>query len=269
MSIILTDKQEEAKERMEKSLQMSHRNWFSSYNEFNEYMNLLIKKIKKRINLANAVKSGKITYEEVNKKAKEKKEKYYNNPDNLWKYAVKYINKYYPSYNKLIKKLKEKSNNEELSKELADWLLKIGVQKPDNELIKLYLNQYLIMGKNFSKIKTLLIKKEFKIEDVKLIIDTFKENLESSLLDPFTLKRKILTLLKKWKSEYYIMNKFAETEYDRELVNEILEELNFDNTEIMLKEIDKLKSRWYDKQKIINKMFYKGYKYDDFKEYLN
>jgi SOS response regulatory protein OraA/RecX len=79
------------------------------------------------------------------------------------------------------------------------------------------------------------------------------------------LKRKIETLLKKWKSEYYIISKLSDTKFDTELIKEILEELNFDNNDIIEKELIKLKNKWLEKQKIIQKMYSKWYSYDDIK----
>lgn len=268
MTILLTDKQHEAKEKLESWLNKTHRWFFQSYNEFNEYMESLIKQIKKRINISNAVKSWKTSYAEINKKRKEKIIKYYNEPSKLKNYWINYIQKYYPSRKKLLSKLIEKSKNEDLSSKVLTWLLDIWVQLDDELLAKNYLNQYISLWKNFNKIKLLLIKKEFDSNLVNNIIDTYKEELNWSLLDSFTLTTKIENLLQKWKSEYYIKQKLWDTQHDIDLINEILLELNFDNTEIIEREINKLKERWYEKQKIIQKMTYKWYKYSDYQSFL-
>lgn len=265
MTIILSDRQLEAKEKLEKSLQKTHRNWFSSYDEFSEYMQILIKQINRKIKLNNAVKEWKISYAEINQKHKEKVIKYYNNFDKLKNYGIKYSQKYFPSYKKLLNKLIEKSKNEELSLSVLEYLMTHNIQLTDKILIDNYFNNYLLIWKNYNKIKELLTKKWFEKSDIDNKINKSKDDTQWSLLDPFILTKKIERLLKSWKSEFYIKNKLADTKYDLELINEILLELNFDNKDVMIKEINKLKNKNLDKQKIIQRMFSKWYNYDDFK----
>ena len=268
-AVTLTDRQQEAKENMENSLRFTPRWNFQSYDDFNDYMAFLIKRIKKKNNLAKAVSSWKISYAEINEKARANKLKYYNRFDNLKKYWSNYSWRYFPSYNKLVLKLKEKSKNEELSYKVADYLLENKIIESDKELATKYFQWYLYQWKNYNKIRILLTKKLFDKNLIDELIDTSKESVEGSLLDPFTLTIKIENLLKQWKSEYYILNKFWDTNYDRDLIYEIFEELNFDNTEIMMKELKKFKNQWLEKQKIIARMFSRWFNYDDFKYYLD
>lgn len=265
MAVTLSDKQLQAQENLEKSLKKTHRSWFQSYDDFSDYMKHLIKQMNKRVNLSNAVKEWKTTYQEVNQKHREKVKAYYNNFDKLKNYWIKYSQKYFPSFNKLYSKLKEKSWNEELSISVCNYLLENNIQLSDKILIENYFNNYVLLWKNYNKIKILLLKKEFLKEDIDYKIMISKDNTNGSLLDPFVLTRRIERLLKSWKSEFYIKSKLADTKHDLELINEILLELNFDNSDIMIKEIEKLKSKNLDKQKIIQKMFAKWYNYDDFK----
>lgn len=264
----LTDRQHEAKERMENMLNSWKRWFFTSKEEFDNYMKSLIKRLNKKIKTSNAVKEWKISYEEINKKHKEKIKKFYEEDNKLYNYAVKYIKKWYPSENKLREKLKQKSDNEDFINEVIKKLNEKNIQYKDNILIDMYINNYISMWKNYEKIKTLLIRKQFNIDLVRKHIDIKKEETDWSLLDPFSTERKVLSLLKKWKSEFYIINKLCDTYYDKELVSEILKDINFDNTEIMLKELSKLKDKNLDKQKIITRMYSKGYSYNDIKEYL-
>jgi len=266
--IYLTDRQQEAKERMEDSLKMTHRFWFNNYWEFNEYMEFLIRKIKKKISFDKAIQSWKINYKDINEKKQKDILSFYNKPDKLANYAINYIQKYFPSSKKLLNKLIEKSKNEELSKEILNKMYENWIQQKDEVLCLNYLNHNMAMWKNYSKIKTLLQRKLFDTKLIDSLIEKKKEEVNYSLLDPFSLERKILTLLNKWKSEFYIKNKFVNTEYDRILIDEILEKINFDNTDIIVKEISKLKNKSYDNKKIIQKMYSKWYNYNEIKEFL-
>lgn len=267
-AIILTDAQQNAKEKMENGLKRTPRWNFQTYEDFNKYMEFLIKAIKRNIKTNEAVKEWKISYAEINERKRKKIEKYYNSFDNLRKYASKYIDKYYPSEKKLLNKLLEKSKNQDVAEAVVEYSLEKEIQMPDEKLAQNYFDNYVAMWKNYSKIKNLLVRKLFPTKLIDNIIDESKENTFGSLLDPFTLTRKIETLLKQWKSEFYIKSKLADTEYDRELIDEILNELNFDNSDVMQKEIDKMIKKKLTKQKIVQRMFWKWFRYDDFKYYL-
>lgn len=276
----LSDKQLEAKEKLEDSLRKTHRNWFKDKDEFDLYMKSLIKQIKRKVNLNNAVKEWKISYKEINEKRKEKITKYYNEESKLRAYALRYYQRYFPSNSKLLEKLIEKSNNEELSNNVLFFLLENNLILHDSILIKNYTNSLVSQWRNFNKIKTFLFNKKFKKEDIEYIIEELKEQWKS-LLDYEVTYRKIKRLYQAWKSEYEIQQKIVETNEDRELFNEILEEIkneDFDEDQWLniqevrdykLKQlIDKLKNKWNDKQKIIQKMLQKWYKYDIIKEFI-
>jgi hypothetical protein len=59
----------------------------------------------------------------------------------------------------LTNKLIEKCKNEELANEVVNYLLEKQIQYSDKILIQNYFNNYLLIGKNYNKIKLLLLKK--------------------------------------------------------------------------------------------------------------
>lgn len=264
----LTQKQEEAKNKLEDILWRVNRFWFKTQDEFDSYMKILIKQVWKKINLSKKVQNWETSWKEINDKKNEKILKYYNTEKWLRNYALKYIERYNPSFNKLFKKLIEKSKNEELTYSIITKLQEQWIQKADSVLCDAYIKQYMNMWKNFNKIKEWLFRKEFEKDLIDGLINEYKNNLEYSLLEPFALERKILWLLKKWKSEYFIKQKLSENEFDSELIESILKELNFDNTDIMKKELLKLQNKWLEKQKIVQRMFSKWYSFNDFKEFI-
>ena len=269
MTIILSDAQQNAKEKLENSLGRIPRWNFQKYEEFNEYMKFLIKKIKRSINIKKTIDSGKISYTEMNEKRKLKTLEYYNIEKNLKSYAIKYYEKYMPSNKKLLNKLIEKSKNEELANKILDWLLETNYIMTDNQIALQYFNYYIAMWNNYNKINNSLRKKLFPKDIIDELINNSKELTNHSLLDPFSLRKKIEWLLNKWKSEYFIKQKLADTNYDRELIKSILVDLNFDNSEIIQKELKKFQDKWFDKNKIVQKMNYKWYRYWDYSQFLD
>ena len=66
-----------------------------------------------------------------------------------------------------------------------------------------------------------------------------------------------------------IRRKFLERKQDKELIEWILEDIFKDGEfENILKEYEKIKQKWLDKQKIFQKLFAKGFSYDDIKQVM-
>ena len=195
-------------------------------------------------------------------------------------YAIWYYLKYFPSKKALEKKLFEKfwSNSEKWKiywwiwgKEI-DFILnqKMSSIIFEEEVAKSKIRNYIEKNKNFSYIKTKMFQKDF---DEELVLRILREeyNFENeTLLNEEKLKKQIILLKQKGKSKNYIKNKFLERSQDKDLVENILIEV-FCNWELenLKKEYEKIKNKWFDKQKIFQKLFSKWFNYEDIKRVIS
>ena len=88
-----------------------------------------------------------------------------------------------------------------------------------------------------------------------------------SILDENRLFKKIENYKQKWKSKNYIRQKLIERSEDKILVEKFLDEIFYENDEFenLKKEYEKIHKR-YDRNKIIQKLLVKWFRYDDIKK---
>lgn len=101
-----------------------------------------------------------------------------------------------------------------------------------------------------------------KGEEIDYIIN---ERLKNIVQEQEVIKSKIRVYKLKWKSKLYIKQKLFERQENKELIEEFLEEAFLDwEFETLLKEYDKLKDK-FERQKVIEKLIRKWFRYDDVK----
>lgn len=195
-------------------------------------------------------------------------------------YAIWYYLKYFPSKKALEKKLFEKfwPNSEKwkvywwIWEKEIDFILnqKMSSIIFEEEVAKSKIRNYIEKNKNFSYIKTKMFQKYF---DKELVLRILREeyNFENeTLLNEEKLKKQIILLKQKGKSKNYIKNKFLERNQDKDLVENILSEVFCDwELENLKKEYEKIKNKWFDKQKIFQKLFSKWFNYEDIKRVIS
>lgn len=109
--------------------------------------------------------------------------------------------------------------------------------------------------------------KLFPNEKTESYLEKYTSSWKSLLSEDF-LRRKIEVFKQKGKSRYHIFQKLWETKEDREVLNTLLNEYFPEGeSENILREYEKLKNK-YDKQKIIQKLISKWFKYDEIKKSL-
>lgn len=262
-----TQNQSQAIENMEKFCQIkSNRTNFDSKDEFDNYFELLQKRWNKRSKLLDSISSWKTSYKEIEKKKKEKIDKFYSNYDSLKSYWIKYINRYIPSIKRLELALQKKNSNIELIYKVIDDIKSmIDEEKMINSLITNLKSR----GKNINYITSKLYNKKFCKELLeKAIIDI---KWEETLLNIHSLENKILSYKNKWKSKTQIKMLLIEREQDKQIVNESINNIfwEFWENEILKEKISILQRKKVEKRKIISRLISKWFKYSDIIEYLN
>lgn len=183
-------------------------------------------------------------------------------------YTLWYYFRYYPSIWKLKFKLRQKTqNNEELIEKLFDDIWHLFIDKP---IIESKIQNYIFRNKNKNYIITQLISKQFKREEVIEIFHNLTEENKSLLTSEFIYK-KVVQLKNKNKSIQYIKNKLIEQPEDKILVEKIIYDV-FNETwekEQIKSEIEKLKNKNLEQQKIIQKLIQKWFQYNDIKNIIN
>ena len=106
-----------------------------------------------------------------------------------------------------------------------------------------------------------------------LVLEILRQDFDyenESLLNKEKLQKQILALKNKGKSRNYIKNKFLERRQDREIIESILDEVfdEQDEFESLKIEYKKLETKNLDRQKIIQRLMYKGFCYDDIKKII-
>ena len=195
-------------------------------------------------------------------------------------YAIWYYLKYFLSKKAFEKKIFEKfwPNSEKwkiywwIWEKEIDFILnqKMSSIIFEEEVAKSKIRNYIEKNKNFSYIKTKMFQKYF---DKELVLRILREeyNFENeTLLNEEKLKKQVILLKQKGKSKNYIKNKFLERSQDKDLVENILSEVFCDwEIENLKKEYEKIKNKWFDKQKIFQKLFSKWFNYEDIKRVIS
>ncbi len=181
-------------------------------------------------------------------------------------YAINYYLRYYPSIKKLENKLLDKTKGDIEIVSKIIWSFSESVIK-EKEVIEAKIAFYISRNKKLSYIRNKLIEKLFKKEDIEEILSS-KFDLENTLLSKDLLFRKVENYKNKWKSRKYIYMNLFDRKEDIELINQVLYEVFWDNSEDdnLKQEFEKLLSKWIEKQKIIEKLLRKGFSYDDIKK---
>ena len=190
-----------------------------------------------------------------------KQEKY--NFTRLKNYAEWYYFHYYPSDAKFLQKLREKWEGDDAQKiydEMKEFLV-------EDRTLETLIENYIYRNKNYRYITTKMREKLFPIEKVQNYLEKYKQSWESLLREEYLI-RKIENFLKKGKSRQYIFQKLWESSEDAALLENIFETYFWGREdEALKKEYEKIKEK-YEKQKIIQKLIAKWFRYEDIKKLL-
>lgn len=190
-----------------------------------------------------------------------KQEKY--NFTRLKNYAEWYYFRYYPSDAKFLQKLREKWEGDDAQKiydEMKEFLV-------EDRTLETLIENYIYRNKNYRYITTKMREKLFPIEKVQNYLEKYKQSWESLLREEYLIW-KIENFLKKGKSRQYIFQKLWESSEDAALLENIFETYFWGREdEALKKEYEKIKEK-YEKQKIIQKLIAKWFRYEDIKKLL-
>lgn len=182
-------------------------------------------------------------------------------------YSLWYYFKYLPSINKLENKLLEKTmQNRELVEQVFEDIKHLFQEE---QIIESKVKVYLFRNKNLSYIKGKLREKLF---DKELVIKILEQNITEweSLFSESYLLKKIENYKQKWKTKKYIFQRLVDRNEDKEIVENCLEKVFWEEweNEILKEEFEKL--RWkYENKKIIEKLLRKGFEYSEIKKIIN
>jgi len=165
-------------------------------------------------------------------------------------YAIWYYLKYYPSISKLKQKISQKfgknSPNWEkygwIESEEIEYIIKESLRNIINEkeVLKAKIKNFVDRWKNKNYIKSNLLQKGFIKDEIdEIFVQNFDTD-NNTILDKFIVKKKILNLKSKGKTRNYIRQKFIENSFDKEMIEDILDEifLEIDEEAILLIEIE-------------------------------
>lgn len=188
------------------------------------------------------------------------------NFENLKNYALWYYFRYFPSSKKLLEKLNEKSKNKELSLKVFE---NISHLINDKQVVWDKVRLYLLRNKNLNYIKGKLLEKWFEKSLIQKILENDFLEEWKSLLNQKSLFIKIENYKNAWKSIQYIKQKLIERPEDREMVENIIEDIFQEwEDENLQKELEKLQNKNLDKQKLIQRLLQKWFQYNEIKKYL-
>lgn len=182
-------------------------------------------------------------------------------------YSLWYYFKYLPSIRKLENKLLEKTmQNRELTEQVFEDIKHLFQEE---QIIESKVKVYLFRNKNLSYIKGKLREKLFDKELVNKILEQNITEWESLFSESYLLK-KIENYKQKWKTKKYIFQKLVDRNEDKEIVENCLEKVFWEEweNEILKQEFEKLRLK-YENKKIIEKLLRKGFEYSDIKKIIN
>ena len=259
-----TNKQLEAIEKMETFSQIkSHRVHFESKEEFDKYFELLQKKWKKRKKLLDSISDWKTNFSEINKKKEKRKQEYYSDYENLRTYAIKYIWRYYPTIWQLQNQLNKKNPDQIIIWKVINDLKHLI---DEEKMIETFVSNLLFRWKNINYIQTKLYNKKFNSDLIKIEIDKLKS--WWTLLNEYKLEEKIKNYIEKGRNKSEIRIKFTERREDKKLIEKIIEKVFPEDLEreILKNKIEELKRKKIPENKIIQRLIWRGFKYDDIKK---
>lgn len=179
-------------------------------------------------------------------------------------YALWYYFRYYPSNKRLFQKLQEKGSTEDSQK--VFWDIQHLLQ--ESEIIASKIDNYVFRNKNYRYIRQKMFEKWFPKESVEKYLEKYLTS-KVSILDVEFLQRKIDTYARKWKSRRYIFQTLWETSQDREVLDQLLDQYFIDwEAENIKKHYNKL-SQKYTREKCIQKLIEKWFRYDEIKKIID
>lgn len=182
----------------------------------------------------------------------------------LKNYAEWYYFRYYPSNEKLLQKLREKGSEEDALK-IYEYIFPLTQEEA---ILETKIEGYILRNKNFRYIEQKMREKLFSKEKVEAYLKQYRDKGESLYKEEY-LRKKIEYYIEKWKSKQYTFWKLGETREDKYLLEHIFEKYFEDwEWEALRKEYEKIKGK-SDKQKIIQKLLMKWFRYDDIKKLLS
>jgi len=183
----------------------------------------------------------------------------------LRNYGERYYCRYFPSSKKFLEKLTEKSGEKEWAKKVFSEL---SFLINEEKLIESKIRFLLARHKNKRDILTNLIKKWFEKTDIQSILENIFDSSSASLLNHRSTQLKIENLLKKWKSKKYIFQKLVESPQDREMLEEIFQEMGTQSSDALHIAHEKYAKK-YSWPKLTQKLVSQGFSYGEVKQYLS
>jgi len=184
----------------------------------------------------------------------------------LRNYGERYYCRYFPSSKRFLEKLTQKADDTILAKKVFDELAFL-IDEP--KLIESNIRFLVARHKNKRYILAHLQKKWFQKQEIERILEETFESNTTSLLDQRSTKLKIENLLKKWKSKKYIFQQLWESSFDREILEEIFQELEITDEFQNIQKFVEKHSEKYSGQKMMSKLFAQGFSYDEIKKFFS
>jgi SOS response regulatory protein OraA/RecX len=168
-------------------------------------------------------------------------------------------------------KLQEKSRHEPELAPKVFWDIKHLLE--EDKIIESKIKNYIYRNKNVSYIRSKMREKYFQADKVEAFLREEVWIDEGSILNKVHLLKKIENYKQKGKSQLYIRNKLIDRTEDKNIVEECLNEVFWQEweLEVLKREYDKLLlalDKEKDKQKIMKKLLSKWFRYDDVKKVL-
>lgn len=251
--------------------------------------NMKIIGIKKQNNKYKIKLEGNVTIETYDEVIIKNNILYKKDIDEALKKTIEEENKYYETYNEIIKLINKKLRSE---KEIKEYMNKKQIKNQekliqdlkksnlinDNLYAKAYIHDRISFSNDgINKIKADLLKQDIEngiIENELEKIDKKhqKQKLEKLIMKKINANTKYSDKIMKQK----ITNYFILQGYDKEEINEILENNAINNNEIIKKEYNKLFNKYktkYDGEKlkytIKQKLYQKGFNLEEINEIIN
>jgi len=274
-----TENQDNAIKNMERVIGLEehqHEDCFETKDQFQKYFEELSNKIKDSIkqwkkskNFKNAVKLWKIDIQKVYEKKKNDILNYYSNPKILKEKALEYQSKWSASIWKVkIWMLKKTNNNKDLVDDVLDTMIIL-----EDYIIENFIRNWLNNWKWLDQLKGKLIYiKLFNKNTVEKIIE---EKFQENIVNEKVIKRIIEKAQRQKKNVFqikWLLYPVLKYQEDYTLLIENYIEKFYDNEkehENLLKEYEKAKNKFSEKQQIIQYLRKKWYKYQEINNIIN
>ncbi|MDD2486745.1 MAG: RecX family transcriptional regulator [Candidatus Gracilibacteria bacterium] len=183
----------------------------------------------------------------------------YTDPKILKNYAIWYYNRYFPSISKIRKKLISKNGDGDLVDRIMNEL---GNIFKEEDIITDIIKNQIYRGKTIRYMRQNLLAKEFSKELIDKLIKEYSDSDEIDANQSRTIRNKI-EFLKDTKSKRIILQNLMNSGYSKDLIEDIMNEIEFNEENLLGKEIEKIRKTGVSKEKMIKKLLGKGFKYED------